>query len=181
MKHIPPHLSTPRRCGWRPPIQLIIAVLAAAGVMVGAGCARFERDWRRAVAAPRAMAPSPHGAEARMDGAWVGTWSSEGTGHRGALRCVVEGVAPAGNAAAEAEFTYHARWSLFAGTFPTRQQVRREGGGGYRSTGSWTLPRWAGGRYDYDITIRDNQFTGTWKSAKDRGAFAMTRAEAGGS
>jgi hypothetical protein len=159
---------------------LIIGMVVAVGVMVGAGCARFERDWRRAVAAPRAAAPSPQGEAARMDGAWVGTWSSEGTGHRGALRCVVEGVAPVGSAATEAQFTYHARWSLFAGTFPTRQQVRREGDGGYyRSTGSWTLPRWAGGRYDYDITIREDQFTGTWRSAKDKGAFAMARAEAG--
>jgi hypothetical protein len=142
------------------------AVLVVAASAMGlVGCAGFERDWKRAVATRPV-------AERVEEGAWMGTWTSPGTNHSGPLRCVV-GTETAG----EAEFTYHARWSIFSGRFPTKQPVVRQGDGSVRSVGTWILPAWAGGRYDYDITIRDEVFSGTWKSRRDAGSFEMKRAE----
>lgn len=159
-----------------------LAGWVAAALMVS-GCARFERDWRRAVAADGAAASTASGASGKRgvevaEGAWTGTWTSPGTGHSGKLRCVIGAADGAG--AKEAAFTYHATWSIFSGTFPTRQPVQLETDGSVRSIGTWTLPGWAGGRYDYDMTIRDDRCTGTWKCARDSGSLEMRRAVAEG-
>lgn len=176
MKHIPEILSSfPAAGGWAGRMLFMRAVLAVGGLLL-TGCAGFEGQWRRALAGPTGV---PGAAVARThEGAWAGSWTSQGTGHSGRLRCVISG--PAQDAReVEASFTYHATWSVFAGTFPTRQPVRRQADGSVRSAGFWTLPRWAGGRYDYDLTIRGDHFTGTWKNAGDSGTFEMTRAVAG--
>jgi hypothetical protein len=132
------------------------------------GCAGFDREWKRARQEAPAGRPGP-------EGAWAGTWSSPGTDHEGALRCVVrrEQAPPAVDT--EAAFIYHASWSIFSGTFPTKQPLQRQPDGSYRSTGTWKLPAWAGGVYAYDIVIRGDRFTGTWKSKRDAGSFDMTR------
>lgn len=149
--------------------------LAACALLIS-GCARFERDWRRALA-PGAADAARMGGGGGQEGAWTGTWTSPGTGHSGKLRCVIGGATKS-EAGTEAAFTYHATWSIFSGTFPTRQPIRLEKNGDVRSIGTWTLPGWAGGRYDYDMTIRGHRCTGTWKSARDSGSLDMTRAVA---
>lgn len=171
-------------------LSLFVAVAGRPGFLVGlvagtlmvSGCARFERDWRRAVGPGVSGASGTSGKRGggMQEGAWTGTWTSPGTGHSGKLRCVI-GAAEStadGAAVAEAAFTYHATWSIFSGTFPTRQPVQLAKDGSVRSIGTWTLPGWAGGRYDYDMTIRGNRCTGTWKSARDSGSLEMARAVA---
>lgn len=156
------------------------------------GCAGFERDWRRAVAAQAAGGPAglhrpgvgPAGSRSAAgvstdrttsaDGAWSGRWVSGANGHDGRLRCVVSGTEES-----EASFTYWASWAIFSGTFPTKQPVARQADGSLRSTGTWRLPGWAGGEYAYDVTIQGNRFSGTWKCARDHGKFEMTRAGTG--
>jgi hypothetical protein len=166
-----PAFPTGRRVG-RP----VLAALA----LVLAGCAGFEREWRRglAVAPPATARPTaPQTTAGPVEGAWTGTWTSTGTGHSGRLRCVIAGPV---DDSGQAFFSYHATWGIFSGAFPTRQPVRRAADGSVRSVGVWTLPRWAGGRYEYDLTLQGNRLTGTWKSALDSGAMEMTRAVAAG-
>jgi hypothetical protein len=179
MKRILAILSSFPAAGGRPGGAVFIRpVLATVGLLL-AGCAGFERDWKRALAATPPGAPGPAGVvvAGTHEGAWTGSWTSPGTGHSGRLRCVISGPAQ-GSGETEATFTYHATWAIFSGTFPTRQPVRRQADGSVRSVGAWSLPDWAGGRYEYDITIRGNRFTGIWKSARDSGALEMTRAVA---
>jgi len=151
---------------------IALPVLAA---LLLAGCAGFERDWKRVEAGTGSRA------QAAPAGAWTGTWTSAGTGHQGRLRCLVSDSerAPAipadGAPGTQATFTYHATWGIFSGTFPTQQPIVRQPGGGVRSTGAWTLPKWAGGRYDYDIAIAGEDFRGTWKGGGDTGTFEMRR------
>lgn len=158
------------------------ATLAAvAAVAALAGCAGFERDWRRALAAaPSGTGIARPGRTTVAEGAWTGTWTSTGTGHTGRLRCVVggpdSGTAPENDDAPALRFAYHAKWAIFSGTFPTWQPVVREPDGSVRSVGEWVLPKWAGGRYSYDITIRGDRFSGTWSCAGDSGSFEMRRA-----
>ena len=149
------------------------APVVAAAALVLAGCAGYEREWKRGLAVPP-VAGARAAAAATPEGAWTGTWTSTGTGHSGRLRCVIT-VEPGGSGE-EATFSYHATWGIFSGAFPTRQTLRRGADGGFRSAGVWTLPAWAGGRYDYDLTLRGNRLTGTWKSAHESGTMEMTRA-----
>lgn len=160
------------RVGWA-----AARVVVGAGALVLAGCARFERDWKRALATPGADGGgvTAERSVAAARSAWTGRWTSVGTGHEGSLRCLVSG-ATGGEVAAEAAFVYHATWGVFSGTFSTRQPVERRRDGSVRSAGSWTLPPWAGGRYDYDITINGDQFSGAWQGGGDRGTFEMMRA-----
>lgn len=153
-------------------------VMGAVGLT---GCAGFERDWKRAVAAPTpGVVGSVRGSG--VEGAWKGTWTSASTGHTGVLRCVVGAPQAAARTASSGvgathPFTYHATWAVFAGTFPTRQPVQPQADGSWRSEGTWLLPAWAGGEYEYHITIRENSFSGTWKSRRESGTMQMTRAD----
>jgi hypothetical protein len=75
----------------------------------------------------------------------------------------------------QASFKYHATWAIFSGTFPTQQPVERRPDGSVRSAGAWKLPAWAGGRYEYDIVISGDRFSGTWQGGGDSGTFEMKR------
>jgi hypothetical protein len=59
--------------------------------------------------------------------------------------------------------------------FRTRQPVEDAGGGRFVSKGKWTVPRWAGGDYEYDIEIRGNEFRGRFRSRNEQGTFLLTR------
>ncbi|MFN0127717.1 MAG: hypothetical protein ACKV19_13640 [Verrucomicrobiales bacterium] len=167
------------RSGWRRRLWRLAMGVGVAGLT---GCAGFERDWKRAVGAPtRGVVGAVRGVG--VEGAWQGTWTSASTGHTGALRCVVgapPGLAGADSSGAGAAhpFTYHATWAIFSGTFPTSQPVQPQADGSWRSEGTWTLPAWAGGEYEYHLTIRENSFSGTWKSRRESGTVEMTRASA---
>jgi len=181
MKRIPGKLP-PAPALPSPPLTRLAARAAVLAVLLLAGCAGFERDWKKAVTGSGLVPAAPGVAAARgqevHEGAWTGTWTSAGTGHAGKLRCLVDPAGAAGvEGRPEAAFTYHATWAIFSGTFATRQTVVQQPGGGVRSTGAWTLPKWAGGRYEYDITITGTRFSGTWRGGGDSGAFEMARPE----
>ena len=156
-------------------IALLIPLLSING-------SSFEREWKKSTTPPglagaRATAQPPTALRARAEeGAWTGLWSSTGTGHSGKLRCLVEVIPPGESGPAEtAQFTYHAVWGVFSGVFQTTQPIEPQKNDSLRSAGSWKLPRWAGGQYDYDISLTGSRFEGSWTGGGDTGTFQLAR------
>ena len=54
--------------------------------LFASGCSTFHREWKQAAAQPLPIDD--------ITGRWQGGWKSEGTGHQGALRCVVSKESP---------------------------------------------------------------------------------------
>ena len=127
---------------------------------------RFNRQWKEA------QSSNSRSVKSNIEGAWEGTWLSEGTGHEGKLRCV---VGPALNSEGDHLFTYHATWKGFLnGTFKANHRVRKQGAG-FRFAGHHELPEWAGGNYRYEGTTREGRFEATYRCEKDHGSFSMKR------
>ena len=120
---------------------------------------------------------APTAAPARaQEGAWTGMWSSTGTGHSGKLRCLVKVIPSEESGPLEkAQFTYHAVWGVFSGVFQTTQPIEPQKNDSLRSAGSWKLPRWAGGQYDYDMSLTGSRFEGSWTGGGDTGTFQLAR------
>jgi hypothetical protein len=135
-------------------------LLLAAGVLMFAGCSGFNRQWDDA-----------QGLDSTgLSGRWTGTWTSESTGHQGRLRCI---VTPRGGEAYDARF--HA---IYCGIIPFESSVRLtavERGGMWRFRGEKDLGWVAGGAYTYEGEADSEKFMARYVSAKDRGAFEMTR------
>ena len=140
-------------------LTLAIALL---GTLLLTSCGTaFRRQW--------SSAPTP---PSGIEGRWEGTWHSEGTGHRGTLRCI---VGPALNQEGDHLFAYRATWGSFlSGTFKANHRVTA-GKTDLRFTGKHELASWAGGTYQYDGTVRKGQFEATYRCEKDHGTFSMKR------
>jgi hypothetical protein len=148
------------------PIALTLLLLA--------GCSRFERDWKAAIARP-APATNP----ASIDGPWQGRWQSD-AGHGGGdlgpvhgggdLRCILR---------AGEDGRYQARFrATFAGFLKAGYIVRLTAtpqAGGLRVEGSEDLGFLAGGQYRYEGTITAEQFLCTYRSKHDHGTFRLAR------
>lgn len=112
------------------------------------------------------------GPQSDVTGAWQGTWHSEGTGHNGDLRAVVD---PASNPEGDHIFHYHATWAkVLSGSFDAVHRVTRIKGG-YAFVGEHRLPTWAGGVYTYQGTVVGDSFKAVYRSALDHGTFQMQR------
>lgn len=160
------------------PAQVIALLLP----LLSIGCSSFEREWKKSTTPPgpagaRATAQPPTTPLARaQEGAWTGMWSSTGTGHTGKLRCLVKVIPPGEAGPPEtAQFTYHAVWGVFSGVFQTTQPIEPQKNDSLRSAGSWKLPRWAGGQYDYDMSLTGSRFEGIWTGGGDTGTFQLAR------
>lgn len=157
-------------------------VIALLIPLLSISCSSFEREWKKSTLPPglagaRANAQPPTAPLARVqEGAWTGMWSSTGTGHSGKLRCLVKVIPPGESGPPEkAQFTYHAVWGVFSGVFQTTQPIELQKNDSLRSAGSWKLPRWAGGQYDYDISLTGSRFEGSWTGGGDTGTFQLAR------
>jgi len=133
---------------------ILLAVLA--------GCSTFERDWKRATAQPTSGDS--------IEGAWVGRWSSDATGHSGPLRCLVW---------REDASHYAAHFRAgYAGVFRFTYTVRLEAQphyGGWEFSGQEDLGALAGGVYYYEGHATPTNFFSTYRSKRDHGIFEMRR------
>lgn len=138
------------------PTILILALAFPAG-----GCSTFDRDWKK---------PDPNAHP--LGGRWSGTWTSDATGHSGALRCIVTRIE---------DERYHARFhARYAKIFTFESEVMLDAvpEAEYRNfKGESDLGWLAGGVYHYEGKTDGETFTSTYKSKDDHGRFEMTRPE----
>lgn len=141
-------------------LRLVLCSLALGLTSCAMG---FKRDWRQAV---------KEGPKPGVEGAWKGTWLSHSNGHTGDLRCVVGPDLGGG----EREFHYYATWKGFlSAAFKANHTVKAEKDGTHSFTGHHDMPKWAGGRYQYDGTVKSDEFDATYKCSMDHGVFGMKR------
>jgi hypothetical protein len=158
--------------------QLLTTAVFAAVACLSMACSSFERDWRGAVpeSTSRPTVATRGGAKPSPEGAWGGTWRSDKNRHSGALRCLVRRPSETDSKQKLWEFRYHARFfGVMSSEFTTAQPVREVAPGRLVSKGDWTLPKWAGGAYHYEIEITATDFKGTYKGGGDHGTFSMKR------
>ncbi|MCO8122285.1 hypothetical protein NHH03_11090 [Stieleria sp. TO1_6] len=100
-------------------------------------------------------------------GRWGGSWSSQSTGHQGALRARIRQVDSntyralfAGRFAKVIPFVYPAKLQRVPGTCNTYQSSTR-------------LPLM--GEYRMTATVSEHHFHATFQGRKDRGVFEMSR------
>jgi hypothetical protein len=137
-------------------------LVAAALTLTATGCTTFQRDWRRAVAAP-----ADH---TGLEGPWDGHWRSELSGHNGRLRCLVTRL-DHNTYKARFHATYRKIFRFTSAVTLTAEQT----GEVYRFEGETELARWAGGHYRYEGHATATNFFSTYTSRRDFGVFQMHR------
>lgn len=142
------------RARYRYSIALIVAALLA-------GCSTFNRDWKA-----MASEPIPGG----VDGRWDGRWSSDASGHDGALRCIVS-TDEAGATTARYRATYA---GILSYEYSVPMVIERDGAL-HRFAAEADLGWLAGGVYEYEGTISGDAFHATYSCSRDHGTFEMQR------
>jgi hypothetical protein len=138
-------------------------ILSFACCLLASCSTAFKREWKVATA---------RSATSEIEGAWQGTWISTANGHHGNLRCI---VGPKKSPQGDREFHYHATWAgLVGGAYRATHRVL-DSKGVATFTGEHLMPRWAGGRYVYDGTIKGDAFNASYECSKDKGTFQMQR------
>ncbi len=139
---------------WRFALLLPVLLLTA--------CTGFPSGWS---AAKRLPATDP------VTGAWIGEWRSEGSGHHGGLRCVVER-----KDADTCHFRYRASWAkILCAGFSLDAMAKPDGKGGQIVTGSKDLGRIFGGVFTCNGTIKDGVFQSRYGAKMDRGTMTLRR------
>ena len=106
-------------------------------------------------------------------GKWSGTWHSDATGHQGTLQCV---VSVPENSKGGHEFFYHATWKkILSGSYKAIHGVQKQKDGTYTFTGEHKMPNWAGGLYQYEGTIKGDEFKACYQCSMDKGTYTMKR------
>ncbi len=155
-------------------IRLFTSIFVVS-VLASCASARFEKDWKTAVADQSSGKGDP------VSGPWAGSWTTETNGHTGKLRCL---VTPLHDAACQEtngkklddqyRFRYHATWGkIFQGGYTADYDVKKSGSG-YQVTGSKDLGPF--GEFKHDGKIQGDQFNATYESTKgDKGGFYLNR------
>lgn len=106
-------------------------------------------------------------------GKWEGTWLSDASGHHGDLRCVTSNTL---NGQGDHEFFYHATWKkILSGSYKATHTVQKQKDGTYTFKGEHKMPNWAGGLYQYEGTIKGDEFKACYQCAMDKGTYTMKR------
>lgn len=122
-----------------------------------------------------------------VEGKWEGIWLSDATGHHGDLRCVVK--KPEMNElntyccgagvplpSVPRSFFYHATWKkILSGSYKAIHYVERKKDGSYTFKGEHKMPNWAGGTYQYEGTIKGDEFKANYRCSMDNGTYTMKR------
>ena len=124
------------------------------------GCSSFHRDWRKAAKT------KPVGIEGR----WEGTWTSDASGHKDKLRCL---LTPISEGSYEARF--HAKYRKVLSFGYTATFTGRQPNDVFYFSGDADLGRLAGGVYTYEGRVSPAKFFSTYNSKYDHGTFQMTR------
>ncbi|MCF7789537.1 MAG: hypothetical protein K9N47_25665 [Prosthecobacter sp.] len=122
-----------------------------------------------------------------VEGKWEGTWLSDATGHTGTLRCVVgkptrNGIVigaageNVGSVPADRIFFYHATWKkILSGSYKAVHIVKKQKDGSYTFKGEHKMPNWAGGLYQYEGTVKGDEFKACYQCSMDKGTYTMKR------
>ena len=132
----------------------------ALSLLVTTGCSSFHREWRAA------GKTDPVG----IAGRWEGTWTSEASGHKDKLRCL---LTPVSEGSYEARF--HAKYRKVLSFGYTATFTGRQTNDVFHFSGNADLGRLAGGVYTYEGRVNPTQFFSTYKSKYDHGTFEMVR------
>lgn len=128
--------------------------------LIFTGCSSFHRDWRKA---GKTDAPG-------IAGRWEGTWTSDASGHKDKLRCL---LTPISEETYEARF--HAKYRKVLSFGYTATFTGRQTNDVFNFSGDADLGRLAGGVYTYEGQISPVKFISTYKSKYDYGTFEMKR------
>ena len=151
MKHA--NTSDALRIGW---------LALSLGLLLGAGCSTFNREWKHASAQP---APDHD-----LHGQWEGTWQSDANAHSGRLRAL---ITKQDNGRYLARFHAH-YWKVLTFGYTVPLHVK-ESGGQFRFQGEADLGRLAGGKYTYEGQATPTNFFSAYRANSDRGTFRMQR------
>jgi hypothetical protein len=164
--------SCPSR--WIPLLALVLF-----GTQQGCRAFSFDRDWRRSALTPATHPSAAGGTD--LTGRWEGTWRSEGTGHSGRLRAIVE--QPSASTAAPGAYDVHfdAIWggifrfgeSIRLNTRPTALTATQPATLTFNDTHD--LGWLAGGKYQFSGQATPDRFNVQYKCSTDHGTFEMTR------
>jgi hypothetical protein len=163
------------------PSRWLVPLLALVlfGTQQGCRAFSFDRDWKRAALTP-ASQPAP-AAGTDLTGRWEGTWHSDGTGHSGRLRAIVEQLSQSTAGDGVYDIRFDAIWGgifRFGETIsltphptpPTATQPARVTFNDTHDLG-WL----AGGKYDFSGESTGDRFTVQYKCSSDHGRFEMRR------
>ncbi len=140
-----------------------VAVGLVAMVVLMAGCANFQREWKGAAAARNS---DPRG----IEGLWQGEWKSAKSGHRGGLRSVIARVDDRRHRATF-QATY---WKVLRFTYTLALTVDASGPP-WTFEGEEDLGWWGGGVFKYEGRGTPETFQANYSSRLDHGVFEMTR------
>jgi len=134
------------------------------------GCSSFESRWKAAGETTPAV---PH----NLEGRWQGSWTSEGDGHTGGLRCIITHKQDDIYLA-----DFHATfWNIFQFGYSIDLKATEVSPTRYQFSGDSDLGWLAGGNYHYEGTAevagdsKTDAFNCTYKSSADHGRFDMMR------
>lgn len=108
-----------------------------------------------------------------VNGAWIGTWRSEATGHTGGLRAVISSVPGRSDVRS---FRFRASWAkIFCAGFQLEAGVKRTAPDTWTVTASKDLGRLFGGTFTCNGTIHNDVFSARYDARMDRGIMEMQR------
>src|SRR5207237_964100 len=125
------------------------------------GCSSFNRDWQYAAIPPMS--------ENSVAGPWQGRWTSDVTGHGGALRCLMLRQT---NSQYQARF--HATYGrIFRFNYTARLEMQPHDIG-WEFDGEANLGK-LGGTYYYEGRATTTNLVSTYRSKYDHGIFQLER------
>jgi hypothetical protein len=161
-----------------------LLTLVLFGSQQGCRAFSFDRDWKRSALTP-ATSPSPAGGT-DLTGKWEGSWHSEGTGHSGRLRAIMEQPLQSTAAPGGYDVRFDAIWG---GIFRFGETIRLTT---HPAPPTATQPAtltfddthnlgWlAGGAYQFAGEATADHFTCRYKCSTDHGTFEMKRLKVSG-
>lgn len=139
-------------------------ILVAVGLLLMAGCSRFNREWKQAAKAPTSTND--------IAGRWEGRWISDANGHNDVLRCIITRV---DDQSYDANFrAAYKKWITVHFGYTVRLQGTNTANE-FKFRGSEDLGVLAGGVYIYEGRANATNFFSTYKSKYDWGTFQMKR------
>ena len=149
-----------------PNMTSVRGVCVLLSCIVIAGCGSYDKDFALAAA----QAPGA----GQIEGAWVGRWRSDTSGHAGDLKAIVTRINPS-----EYHVRYQAKYkALWTATFEHETTLRGHfAGSTFHFEGDADLG-WLYGRYDYSGYVTDDEFFSTYKAKDDRGTYKLRRPNA---
>lgn len=171
-----PMLTRPRPAQWLIPLVLLVLF----STQQGCRAFSFDRDWKQTPLAA-ASRPSPTVDNVDLTGRWEGTWHSEGTGHSGRLRAIVEQPSQSTAAPGDYDVRFDAIWggifrfgeTIRLTTHPVQPTATQPDGVTFDDTHD--LGWLAGGKYQFSGTATQDRFNVQYRCSSDHGTFEMKR------